>query len=115
MRAKEMVPNGIYAQSPVLASRAPSTSAPNLAHMISGWTRVRPADVPKPQSVPAMTFSRPTSRAYCSIRWATSSGCSTKLVAESITPGIRTLPGGRVTSSQTCHSWAWRGLAASIE
>ena len=46
----------------------------------------RPADVPKPQSVPAITLSRPTMSAYRTMRWATTSGCSMKFVVESITP-----------------------------
>jgi len=45
------------------------------------------------QSVPAMTFSRPTKRASRTIRSLTSSGCSTMLVAWLMTPGISTLPG----------------------
>ena len=65
------------------ASRAPSARALNFAHITVGWTLGRPADVPKPQSVPAMTFSRPTRLAYCTIRCATTSGCSTKFVVES--------------------------------
>jgi hypothetical protein len=38
-----------------------------------------------------------------------------KLVVESITPGTRTTPSGTLTRSNTFHSWAWRGLAASNE
>ena len=38
-----------------------------------------------------------------------------KLVVESMTPGISTLPAGSFTRSKTFHSWAWRGLAASNE
>ena len=40
-------------------------------------------EVPNPQSLPAITFSRPTNSAYLTMRWATSSGCSMKLVVES--------------------------------
>ena len=69
----------------------------------------------KPQSVMAMTFSRPTTEAKFLIRSATSSGCSTTLVEWLMTPGIRILPSGSFTSRQTCHSCSWRGLAASIE
>ena len=47
------------------------------------------------------------------MRWAISSGCSMKLVLDSSTPGISTLPSGSLTSSKIRHSWAWRGLAAS--
>jgi hypothetical protein len=51
-------------QSCLVASRAPSTMASNLAHMTSGCTRgVHPPNVPKPQSGAAITFSRPTRRA----------------------------------------------------
>ena len=64
-----------------------------------GWTRGwERANVPKPQSVPAMTFSLPTTLAKRTMRSATRSGCSTKLVTVSITPGIRTLPSGKAWS-----------------
>src|SRR4029077_4804825 len=43
-----------------VASRAPSTSASHSAHPILGG----PTRGPSPQSVPAITRSRPTSRAY---------------------------------------------------
>ena len=59
-----------------VASCAPSAMAWNLAQTISGWRRP-----PSPQSVPAITFSRPTRLAYRTRRSATSSGCSTRLVA----------------------------------
>src|SRR5271163_1730949 len=42
-----------------VARRAPSANASNLAQQIEGW----PTRVPIPQSVPASTFSRPTSLA----------------------------------------------------
>jgi hypothetical protein len=42
------------------ASRAPSTSARSLAHMIDGCTRCTNGPCAKPQSVPATTLSRPT-------------------------------------------------------
>ena len=58
---------------------------------------------------------RPTSVAYFVMRSATSSGCSMKLVVESSTPGMMTLPAGSFTRSNTRHSCAWRGLAASNE
>ena len=43
-----------------LAICAPSTSERNLSQATSGSTGPKPAKVPKPQSVPAMTRSRPT-------------------------------------------------------
>ena len=46
-----------------LARRAPSASVSSLAQTIDGSTLVMPAKVEKPQSVPAMTLSRPTSLA----------------------------------------------------
>src|SRR5262249_53036728 len=58
-----------------------------------------------------MTFSAPTTRAYCTMRSATSSGCSTKFEVESITPGMMILPSGSFTSFHTFHSWPWRGFA----
>src|SRR5579871_872345 len=45
----------IYCHNSLLASRAPSTRAWSFAQAICGWMRP-----PNPQSVPAMTFSRPT-------------------------------------------------------
>ena len=66
-----------------------------------------------PQSVPAMTRSRPTIRANRSIRSATSSGCSMMFVQVSIVPGMRTLSSGIFVSAHTRHSCSWRGLAAS--
>lgn len=81
-----------------------------------GCTRGAQAlNVPNPQSGAAMTFSRPTILAYWTMRCATRSGCSTNVVTESMTPGMRILPSGSLTFSQTSHSWAWRGFAASIE
>ena len=50
--------------------------------------------MPKPQSVPAITFSLPTMAANFSSRCATSRGCSTWLVSVSITPGISAFPSG---------------------
>lgn len=43
------------------AKRAPSARAASLANTMVGCTVGGPAKVPKPQSAPAMTFSRPTS------------------------------------------------------
>ena len=48
-----------YPQRILVARRAPSAIASNLAQQIDGW----PTRVPSPQSVPASTFSRPTNRA----------------------------------------------------
>src|SRR6266571_1789671 len=48
------------------------------------------------------------------MRCATSRGCSTKFVVESMTPGIRILSSGMPTSFMSSHSWSWRGLAASM-
>src|SRR4029450_1868769 len=93
-----------------VASRAPSARAWNLAQTISGWRRP-----PSPQSVHAITFSRRTRLAYRTRRSATSSGCSTRLVAWAMTPGIRILPSGSCTSCHTFHSCSWHTLAASIE
>src|SRR5262249_56023478 len=59
-----------------VAMRAPSTSASNLAHTTLGWVSVEPANVPKPQSAPAMTFSRPTPWANRTIRRGSRSRCS---------------------------------------
>src|SRR5208282_856198 len=58
-----------------VASSAPRTSDSSLAQAISGWTLP-----PRPQSVPAMTFSRPTPSAKRTMRSATSPGCSTSRI-----------------------------------
>src|SRR5262249_27680929 len=86
------------------ASLAPSASDASFIHTILESTCSRPAKVPNPQSTPAMTFSRPTALAYCTMRSATSSGCSTKFEVESITPGMTILPSGSLTSFHTFHS-----------
>ena len=46
----------ILPQRTFVARRAPSAIASNFAQQIDGW----PTRVPRPQSVPASTFSRPT-------------------------------------------------------
>ena len=86
----------VTAKAVLLASAAPWASASSLAQAICGWMRP-----PRPQSVPAMTFSRPTSLAKRTMRSATSSGCSTTLVAWLTTPGMMILPSGSFTSCQT--------------
>ena len=60
-----------------VAMRAPSASDSSLAKAIDGCWRTVPEPWAKPQSLLAMTFSGPTRSAYCSMRWAISSGCST--------------------------------------
>jgi hypothetical protein len=45
------------------ANLEPSARLAILAQTTPGWTAAWPTHVPKPQSVPAMTCSRPTSRA----------------------------------------------------
>jgi hypothetical protein len=56
----------IYAAAPhrcCEAILAPSAMARNFAHVTVGTTTSIPAIVPKPQSVPAITLSRPTTSA----------------------------------------------------
>src|SRR5439155_669890 len=73
------------------ASRAPSRRLLNLAQTTSSATRPQPAEVSKPQSVPACTRDgSPTTWATRSMRSATTSGCSTKFVRLSMTPATRT-------------------------
>jgi hypothetical protein len=73
------------------AMRAPSLSAASFAHTMSSATRRWPAEVSKPQSVPASTrFGSPTASATRSMRSAMVFGCSMKLVTESITPATMT-------------------------
>ena len=95
------------------AMRAPSAIAAIFAHTTSGSTAACPTHVPKPQSLPAITFSLPTSFAYRPMRCAMSSGCSMKFDFDSITPGMSSLPSGSLSVSNSFHSCAWRGLAAS--
>jgi hypothetical protein len=52
-----------------------------------GCTSQVEAKLAKPQSAPAMTFSRPTACAKCSMRSAISSGCSTMFEECVMTPG----------------------------
>lgn len=52
------------------ARLAPSTIAFNLAQTTLVSTFRPHAEVPKPQSLPASTFSRPTSRAYWQILYS---------------------------------------------
>ena len=47
-------------QNCLVASRAPSVIAASFAHTTSGSTAAWPTQVPKPQSLPAMTLSQPT-------------------------------------------------------
>ena len=47
------------------------------------------------------------------MRYAISSGCSMKFDFDSMTPGISILPSGSFTVSNSFHSCAWRGFAAS--
>ena len=63
-----------------------------------GCTRCTSSPCAKPQSVPAITFSRPTSRAKRTIRSATRRGCSTVVMWCVMTPGISILPSGASTS-----------------
>src|SRR5579875_3932653 len=56
-------------QSRSVASAAPSARAASLAQAILGSTGSTAAKVANPQSVPAITRSRPTSSAYRTIRW----------------------------------------------
>src|SRR5262249_19568024 len=71
------------------------------AHMICGCTRAKYVTCANPQSVLAMTFSRPTSRASRTMRSATSSGCSTMLVGWLITPGMSTVSLGSLRCSHS--------------
>ena len=56
-------PQIFQCHSRLLAIFAPSASAWNFAHTMLACTSFEPAKVAKPQSAPAMTFSRPTTLA----------------------------------------------------
>ena len=91
---------------------APSAIAASFAQTTSSATRPRPAEVSKPQSVPASTrLGSPTARATSSMRSATTSGCSTKFVSGSTTPATITWPSSSGRSFRQRYSCAWRGLA----
>ena len=62
LRLESYVPQGLYHIS-FVARAAPSTMACSLAQAILLSTFLPQAEVPKPQSLLAMTFSRPTSSA----------------------------------------------------
>src|SRR5499427_9297636 len=69
-----------YPQSLFDAIAAPSARVRSFAHMMLRWTRPASGLCEKPQSVPAITLSRPAQSAKRMSRSATSSGCSTMLV-----------------------------------
>ena len=97
------------------ARSAPSRIAFSFGHTIQAATHSRPANVPKPQSVDAMTRSRsPIAATASSMRRATTSGCSTKFVVDSITPGIRIYVLRERIGANAAYSCWWRGLANSI-
>ena len=60
---RRLMARAAYLHSCSLASRAPSAIAASFAQVIFGSTGTRAAKVAKPQSLPAMTFSRPTTPA----------------------------------------------------
>src|SRR5262249_11466266 len=75
----------------------------SFAHIMVGGPRLVKAPWANPQSLPAMTFSRPTSLAYCTMRCATSSGGSTRLVVWATTPGMSILPQGHSVFVEALH------------
>src|SRR5215469_9337887 len=105
-RGRPALDRDVYARphSSFVARRAPSASAANLTQTTVGWTSQEVEKLAKPQSAPAITFSRPTTPAKRVIRCATVSGCSTRLEAWVITPGISSLLSGNFAVSQTRHS-----------
>src|SRR5262245_41451714 len=113
--------SGSSAYPPVPPSRAGARSAPcrrlaSFAHTTLSATMSDPAKVPKPQSTEAITRRRsPTASTTRQMRSATTSGCSTKLVVESMTPGSSSRPSGRGWRWKTRYSWPCRGLASSME
>src|SRR5215470_12193015 len=103
-------------QSRPEAISAPSRIDLSLSQTTGSITHSRFVNVPKPQSVEAMTRSRsPTAATASSIRRATTSGCSTKFEVVSTTPGIRTISFGNGARLNAAYSWAWRGLENSID
>src|SRR6516225_2108394 len=95
----------VYAALFLPQSRAEAISAPSrtdlsFSHTTGSITHSRLVNVPKPQSVEAMTRSRsPTTDTASSIRRATTSGCSTKFDVVSTTPGTSSM---RNTAGDCC-------------
>src|SRR5215469_58213 len=99
----------VYLQSRLLASSAPMT-------MFSYFAQAACACQRMPQSVPAMTFSRPQTFAKLMIVSETTSGGSTTGVVWSTTPGMMILSSGHLNwSRQICHSSRWVDLADASE
>ena len=91
------VPVAFFPQSRADAMSAPARHDCSFAHTTSSVTHSQPANVPKPQSELAMTRSRsPTAATAVSMRCATTSGCSTKLLFGSITPGSKIMWSGNL-------------------
>ncbi len=100
-----------------ISPRGAGSRAPRLPPAPSAWP-TQSADAlatPARSPCPRSRFRGPPDRHKAAMRSATSSGCSTTLLAWLTTPGIRILPSGSFTSFQTFHSCSWRGLAASTE
>src|SRR5215467_9335241 len=105
LRRQPVPPNAVSTriaqrQSLLVAMRAPSASAANLAQPTFGSISRLPACEANPQSLPIMTFSRPTSSAYRTVISAMSSGCSTQFAPLLSMPGMMILPSGSFTSSK---------------
>mmetsp|Transcript_42240 Transcript_42240/g.108022 ORF Transcript_42240/g.108022 Transcript_42240/m.108022 type:complete len:214 (-) Transcript_42240:1672-2313(-) len=97
-----------------LASLAPSAMAAIFIQTMSSVMASALAVLAKPQSVPAMTRLGPTRAAIWTSRCAISSGCSTRGLVLSTTPGTMTLSPRRwATLDSACRSAPWRGLAIS--
>ena len=91
---RPLAPRLTYPHSREVAMSAPSRSVLSFAQTTSSATHSQPTKVPKPQSTPAITRSlSPMASTTRSMRWATTSGCSTKLLLESITPGLIVIGG----------------------
>ena len=88
----------------------------SFVHTTLSSTSMEPAKVPKPQSTPARTRVRsPMASAAATIRSATTSGCSTTLVVESMTPGTKSMPSGSGWRRNARSSCWCRGLASGSE
>mmetsp|Transcript_1839 Transcript_1839/g.5348 ORF Transcript_1839/g.5348 Transcript_1839/m.5348 type:complete len:234 (+) Transcript_1839:1811-2512(+) len=98
----------------LLARRAPSAMTAIFIHTMSSVIAVALAVLAKPQSVPAITRPGPRRAASATRRSAISSGCSTRGLVLSTTPGTTTLsPRSPATAARARRSAPCRGFAIS--
>ena len=99
-----------------LASRAPSAMAANFSQATLGCVSLkRMPEAAKPQSAPAMTFSRPTIRREAHDALGDQLRMLDQVGGVADDAGMRMVPSGGRDCSKTWYSCSCRGLAASNE